>query len=246
MIADRIRSLVTYLYSQVRCTEGGIILGRITGPGKVQQIQLGDGLSFSEGKLVATGGDEGASSWESLSNKPTAFPPASHTHSIGDIAGLHPILELNANPLDGDPVGSVKLVGSAVFSGGGWPTTAVTGTYLPTGTIVNDRPTYSPTGQPYSGNSLEMILEYHLSYGWGLNIYSYGSFITNFDQGFANGASSPAGAQLSVHSGGSGSLDPVVAGISGTPGKKGQLAIANDFSAFICVRETPVKWLPLY
>lgn len=47
MIRTRINQLLTYLVGQIRCSQGGILLGRVTGSGVAQEITLGTGLSFS-------------------------------------------------------------------------------------------------------------------------------------------------------------------------------------------------------
>ena len=53
-IRDRINQLQAYLVKQIRCSKGGILLGRETGAGPAQEIDIGSGLTLVDGVLNAT------------------------------------------------------------------------------------------------------------------------------------------------------------------------------------------------
>lgn len=69
-IRDRITQFVTYLVKQIKCSQGGILIGRVTGEGKAQEITVGSGLTLSGTTLTVTGG---------------TFAAASHTHVSSSI-----------------------------------------------------------------------------------------------------------------------------------------------------------------
>ncbi len=70
-IRDRISQFVTYLVKQIKCSQGGILIGRVTGEGKAQEITVGSGLTLSGTTLTVTGG---------------TFAAASHTHALSDLS----------------------------------------------------------------------------------------------------------------------------------------------------------------
>lgn len=43
------------------------------------------------------GGGGGPVNWDDIQDKPTSFPPSSHTHSISDVSGLQNALDGKAN-----------------------------------------------------------------------------------------------------------------------------------------------------
>lgn len=74
-------------------------------------VKVGKNLTIeSDGTLNAEGGGSGVSSWNDLTDKPTVFPPSSHTHNWTDIS--------NVPKGDFDKYGIVKLLrggGLAMF-----------------------------------------------------------------------------------------------------------------------------------
>jgi hypothetical protein len=56
-----------------------------TGPQGIQGLQGIQGVQGPQGPQGATGAD-GASTWDSVTGKPTTFTPASHTHPLSDIS----------------------------------------------------------------------------------------------------------------------------------------------------------------
>lgn len=56
MIRDRITQFLYTLVTQIRCSKGNILLGRVTGAGAAQEITVGSGLSLTGTTLSATGG----------------------------------------------------------------------------------------------------------------------------------------------------------------------------------------------
>ena len=56
-IRDRITQLITIFVRQIYASQGGVLLGRETGSGIVEEITIGSGLTLSAGVLTAAGGD---------------------------------------------------------------------------------------------------------------------------------------------------------------------------------------------
>lgn len=55
-------------------------------------VKVGAGLSISNGVLNTTGGGVADSvEWNNVQNKPTTYPPSSHTHASSEVSGLHAV-----------------------------------------------------------------------------------------------------------------------------------------------------------
>lgn len=106
-IRDRITQFVTYLVKQIQCSQGGILIGRVTGDGKAQEITVGSGLTLSGTTLTAnvqnlTSGPvrsangtssiaDGALSIAKTSGLQDALDGKSafgHTHSLADFSAI--------------------------------------------------------------------------------------------------------------------------------------------------------------
>lgn len=73
--------------------------GNIQGP----QGEPGQGIQGEKG-------DTGTTSWTGLTDKPTAFPPSAHTHTIPQITGLENALELKFTVADGGELDDLTTV----------------------------------------------------------------------------------------------------------------------------------------
>lgn len=84
-IRTRVEQLISYLSGQIRCSQGGILLGRATGPGATQEIEIGAGLTLTDGVLTADGG---APTWEDIQDIPVTI---SYRYGAGGTISAGPI-----------------------------------------------------------------------------------------------------------------------------------------------------------
>lgn len=116
MIRDRITQYLSTLVTQIRCSKGNILLGRVTGAGAAQEITVGSGLSLTGTTLSATGGVPG---------------PATVQLPIYDLGGG------SIPPLIGPTEGMLAYIrdegqGNRIiyYDGTGWLTVATNGGYV--------------------------------------------------------------------------------------------------------------------
>jgi hypothetical protein len=106
---------------------------------------------------------------------------------------------------------------------------SINGVYLNAGVDSNGRPHYSVDGQgAIHGVGFEVFIEYDPGAGWDIKAYQDGSFMTNWDQGYAGTEETPdLVANYGIHSGSNG-VPPVVTALAGTP--RTPAVLTEDFT----------------
>ena len=93
MIRNRIQQFLLFLVNQLHCTQGGVVLGRVTGAGSAQELTIGAGLTLTGTTLSATG-----VAWNNISGKPTTFAPVIGSGAGDAVAGNDARLTDARNP----------------------------------------------------------------------------------------------------------------------------------------------------